>query len=206
MGLPPVIQPVAAPNQQVLLDIKPPAYVSFSAEVVPQTIEVLLGAVANLVNQGHTEIHLLLSSPGGSVMHGITAYNFLRALPIKLVTHNIGNVDSIGTVLYLAGEERYASPHTTFMLHGVAMTAQAATSFFERNLAEKLASVQADQARIKGIYTERSNITEAEAEGYFLGEITLNSADALQRGLVHEVRQLSIPAGSPVLQLVFNRQ
>jgi ATP-dependent Clp protease protease subunit len=202
MGAAPVVQP----NQQVLIDIKPPAYVSFSAEIVPQTVEVLLGSIANLVNQGHQEIHLLLSSPGGSVMHGITAYNFLWALPIKLITHNIGNVDSIGTVVFLAGEERYASPHTTFMLHGVALSATSPVTFFERNLAEKLASVQADQARIKGIYTERSNITEAEAEGYFLGEDTLNAAAALERGLVHEVRQISIPAGSPILQLVFNRQ
>jgi ATP-dependent Clp protease protease subunit len=184
----------------------PPAYVSFSAEIVPHTTEVLLGTVLQLVNSGHQEIHLMLSTPGGSVMHGITVYNVLRSLPVKLVTHNVGNVDSIGTVVFLAGEERYAFPHTTFMLHGVAFGTQSAATFFERNLAEKLASVQADQARIKGIYTERSNISEVEAETYFLGEKTLNAAEAVERGLVHEVRQISIPAGSPVLQLVFNRQ
>lgn len=196
----------AEPIQQNLINIKPPAYISFSAEIVPQTVEVLLGSVMNLVNQGHTEIHLLLSTPGGSVMHGITAYNVLRALPIKLITHNAGNVDSIGTVVYLAGEERYACPHSTFMLHGVALTTQSPQSFFERNLSEKLASVQADQARIKGVYTERANMTAEQAEAYFLGEATINAAEAIARGLVHEIRQISIPVGSPVLQLVFNRQ
>jgi ATP-dependent protease ClpP protease subunit len=196
----------AEPIQQNLLQIKPAAYISFSAEIVPQTIEVLLGTVSNLVNNGHTEIHLLLSTPGGSVMHGITAYNVLRGLPIKLVTHNAGNVDSIGTVVFLAGEERFACPHSTFMLHGVALSTQSPASFFERNLAEKLASVQADQARIKGVYTERASITAEQAETYFLSETTLNASEAVNRGLVHEVRQISIPAGSPVLQLVFNRQ
>jgi ATP-dependent protease ClpP protease subunit len=92
------------------------------------------------------------------------------------------------------------------MLHGVALSTQSPASFFERNLAEKLASVQADQARIKGVYTERASITAEQAETYFLSETTLNASEAVNRGLVHEVRQISIPAGSPVLQLVFNRQ
>jgi ATP-dependent Clp protease protease subunit len=199
MGTPAIQQPL------VHADLAP-AYVSFSAEIVPQTVEVLLGTVFNLVNQGHTEIHLLLSTPGGSVMHGITAYNVLRGLPIKLITHNVGNVDSIGTVVFLAGAQRYACPQATFMLHGVAMSTQGPASFFEKNLAEKLLAVQADQARIKGIYTERASITAEQAEGYFLGEATLNATEGVDRGLVHEVRQLSIPKGSPVLQLVFNRQ
>ena len=195
----------SGPVQQPLLSVKPPAYVSFSAEVVPQTVEALLGTVSNLVNQNHTEIHLLLSTPGGSVMHGITAYNVLRALPIKLVTHNVGNVDSIGTVLYLAGEMRTACPHSTFMLHGVALAPPPNSQFFEKNLAERLEGVRADQARIKGIYTERASITETQAEGYFLGEATLTAEEAVGRGLVHKIAQLSIPTGCPVLQLVFNR-
>ena len=64
-------------------------------------------------------VYLLLSSEVGSVMHGINLYNVLRALPVKLVTHNVGNVDSIGNAIFLAGEERYACQHSTFMFHGV---------------------------------------------------------------------------------------
>ena len=85
-------------------------YLYFSAKIMPQPTEQLIAAVATLTNQGATEIHLLLSTPGGSVMHGITIYNTLRALPIKLVTHNMGNVDSIGNVIFLAGQERFACP------------------------------------------------------------------------------------------------
>ena len=137
--------------------------------------------------------------------HGITIYNFLRALPISLTTHNMGNVDSIGSVIFLAGDKRYACPQSTFMLHGVALTTGGPVQFFEKTLVEKLASVRADQDRIKAIYTERANLTESDAEGYFMSEATLNARDAESRGLVHEVRQVSIPAGSPILQLVFNR-
>ncbi|MGD0511561.1 MAG: ATP-dependent Clp protease proteolytic subunit, partial [Candidatus Micrarchaeaceae archaeon] len=95
---------------------RPPAFISFSAEIVPQTTEALIAALTNFVNQGFRDINLLLSTPGGSVMHGITIYNVLRGLPITLTTHNVGNVDSIGAVIYLAGERRYACPQSTFML------------------------------------------------------------------------------------------
>ena len=139
-------------------------------------------------------------------MHGITIYNVLRGLPITLPTHNVGNVDSIGAVIYLAGERRYACPQSTFMLHGVAFGANTPTQFFERNLRERLEAVQADQERIKAIYRDRAGINPEVAEQFFLGESNISANDAVGNGLAHEIRAVQIPAGSPVLQLVFNRQ
>ena len=185
---------------------RPAAFISFSAEVVPHTIEALLATAANLVNQGFREIVLLLSTPGGSVMHGITAYNVLRGLPVSLTTHNVGNVDSIGTVIFLAGARRYACPQATFMLHGVAFGTQAPTQFFERNLEERLDSLRADQQRISAIYQDRAGINAEQAEQFFLRGATINAAEAVQRGIVHELREVQIPAGSPVIQLVFERK
>jgi ATP-dependent Clp protease, protease subunit len=192
--------------QQPAVIARPPAFISFSAEIVPHTSETLIAAVSNFVLQGYKEIHLLLCTPGGMVMHGITIYNVLRGLPITLITHNVGNVDSIGAVIFLAGEKRYACPQSTFMLHGVAFGTVTPTQFFERSLKERLASIQADQERIKAIYSERAGISPEDAEKFFLGESTIGSADAVARGLANEVREVQIPAGSPVLQLVFNRQ
>jgi ATP-dependent Clp protease, protease subunit len=196
-----------APAIQAPLQLveKPPAYVSFSADVNITTAEQLQAVAANVVSQGHPELHLLLSTPGGAVQYGITIYNFLRSLPIRIITHNIGNVDSIGMVVFLAGEERYACPRTTFMLHGVAMQVHAPTSLFERNFKDSLSRLAADQERIKGIYSDRSHVTVEEAESLFLQETTLTAEEAVSRGFVHEVRQLNIAAGSPVLQLMFNR-
>jgi ATP-dependent protease ClpP protease subunit len=189
-------------GEQVL----PPAFVSFSAEIVPQTSEALLNAVTQLVNQGFRDIHLLLSTPGGVVALGITIYNVLRGLPITLTTHNVGNVDSIGTVIYLAGKCRFTCPQATFMLHGVSFTTPQMTQLFEKTLKERLASIQADHERIKAIYNERAGIDPQRAEEIFLGENTMNAVDAVASGLAHEIQAVQIPAGSPVLQLIFNRQ
>ena len=184
----------------------PAAYVSFSAEVSTPTIEVLMNTLAQLVAQGFREVHLLLSTPGGSVASGITAYNFMRGLPVRLVTHNIGNVDSIGTVMFLAGEVRYSCPQSTFMLHGVSCSFPSGAQLFEKNFDERLSGLRSDQNRIKAVYADRTLIALEDAENYFLAESTLDAHAALDRGIIQEIRNVSIPNGSPVFQLVFNRQ
>lgn len=92
------------------------------------------------------------------------------------------------------------------MLHGVAFGTQRATQFFEKNLAERLASVQANQARIAEIYRDCAGISLEDSERFFLGESTIGAGDALRRGIVHELRDVQISAGGPVLQLVFDRK
>src|SRR5271167_876213 len=91
---------------------QPVAYVSFSADIDETSARALLNAVAGLVANGTKEIHLLIATGGGSIMHGFALYNTLRALPVKLVSHNVGNIDSIGNVVFLAADERYSSPHS----------------------------------------------------------------------------------------------
>src|SRR5436305_12205134 len=85
-------------------------YVSFSAEISPHTTESLLAVMANCVNQKVSTVYLMISTPGGSVMNGMNLYNVLLGMPFDLITHNVGNVDSIGNAVFLAGKRRFASP------------------------------------------------------------------------------------------------
>ena len=90
-------------NQAAVLGEQPPpvVYVSFSAEIIPATTESLIATLANCANQGVPEVYLLLSTPGGSVMHGLNLYNVLKSMPFTLTTHNVGNIDSIGNAIFL---------------------------------------------------------------------------------------------------------
>jgi ATP-dependent Clp protease, protease subunit len=180
-------------------------YVSFSAEINANTTESLLATMANCANQGVDEVQLLLSTPGGSVMNGMNLYNMLRAMPFKLTTHNVGNVDSIGNAVFLSGEQRYACPHSTFMFHGVGFDAIATTHFDEKLLSERLASVLADQKRMAGIIEERTNLEAAQIEPLFREAQTKDAAYAIGAGIVHEVKDVAIPEGAPVVSLVFQR-
>lgn len=181
------------------------AYVSFSAEVIQQTTETLLGACSQLANQGTDVIYLMLSSPGGSVMNGLTIYNVLRGLPCEVVTHNVGNVDSIGNMVFLAGDRRYACRHATFMFHGVGFDVKKKMRFEEKRLRERLDSIQADQDRIGSVIVDRTEITDDEVRELFLEARTRDPDYAMERGIIHDVREVNVPRGAPVHQLVFER-
>ena len=157
--------------------------------------------MANLANEGVPEVHLLFSTPGGAMMNGMNLYNVLRAMPFRLVTHNVGNVDSVGNVVFLAGDERYACEYSTFMFHGVGYELDDTTRLEEKVLKEHLAGVIAEQTRMAGIIGERSALDPEEIGTLFLETQTKDAAYAVRAGIVHEIRDVSIPAGSPVLEL-----
>lgn len=184
-------------------------YVSFSADVNPTTTEGLLAVCANLANQRVAEVYLLLSTPGGQVMNGMNAYNVLRGMPFKLITHNVGNVDSIGNVLFLAGQERYATANATFMFHGVAtgFPASPAVTFVEQKvLRERLDSVRSDNGRIAAVIAERASFHNGrEISRLFLEARTKDAVYAKEKGIVHDIRDVQIAPGAPVQQLVFQR-
>jgi len=182
------------------------AYVSFSAEINQTTTEGLLAAIAELMMKGVQTIYLMLSTSGGNVMNGMTIYNVLRALPVKVITHNVGNVDSIGNVIFLAGSERYATKHSTFMFHGVAFNTTGPESVDEKLLRERMGVVKAEHKRIASIMAERTRKLKAEeVEKRFAEAMTRDPNEALADGIIHDIREVQIPAGAPFYQLAFKR-
>jgi ATP-dependent Clp protease, protease subunit len=192
MGTPPVISP---PHS---------AYISFSAEINANTTESLLATIANCVNQKVAEVHLLMSTPGGNVMNGMNLYNVLRGLPFTLITHNVGNVDSIGNAIFLAGHRRYACPHSTFMFHGVGFDIQN-LRFDESKCRETLKSILVEHKRIGTVIRERTNLQDKTIRTLFREAQTKDATYAATSGIIHEIREVTIPPGAPVVSLVFQR-
>ena len=179
-------------------------YVVFTAEISPHTVESLIQTLSNLVQKQVPAVYLAISTPGGSVMHGITLYNFLRSVPFDLTIHNIGNVDSIGNAVFLAADTRFASAHTTFMFHGVGFD-KPAGRFEEKALREMLDGIGSDQRRIASIIAERTAITEDEAAGLFREAQTHTAAHARERGIINDIREFQLPRSAPVISFVFKR-
>ena len=69
------------------------------------------------LQSGASEIELHMSTEGGNMTAGFALYFFLKSLPLPLTTHNIGSVESVGVVIFLAGTKRYACPGTRFLVH-----------------------------------------------------------------------------------------
>jgi ATP-dependent protease ClpP protease subunit len=138
-------------------------------------------------------------------MHGITIYNVLRALPVRLNTWNMGNVDSIGNVIFLAGAQRFACPHSTFMFHGVAFDISAGQRLDQQLARERLGSIEADHKRIGDILQSQTSLQSGDVVELFKEARTKDAAWAASVGIVQAVSEPTIPPGVPIHTLVFNR-
>ena len=137
--------------------------------------------------------------------HGVTLYNTLRALPIELTTHNVGSVNSIGNVVFLAGNPRYASANSTFMFHGVGFDVKTPTRFEEKIVRERLDAILADQKKIASIISGRTKLKQSDVKRLFRQAVTRDPDYALSNGVIDEIREARIPEGTPFHQLVFKR-
>ncbi len=187
------------PNQAPLV------YISFSAEINQVTTEGLLGVLANCVNARVKQVYLLFSTMGGQVINGFNLYNVMKGMPFELTTHNAGSVDSIGNVVFLAGNKRYASPNSLFMFHGVAIPTQN-ERLAVKDLQEKLSSLSNDEKRIGNVIVQHTTLTESEVAEFFRTGQTKDATYAVSKGIIHEIRDVNLPPGCPIISLVFQRQ
>jgi ATP-dependent Clp protease protease subunit len=174
----------------------PELYVRFMAPVIPQTTAQLLQVLDLATQQGITRLHLLISSPGGSVFHGLSIYNFLRGVPFETYTYNFGSVDSIGVVIFCAGKKRLSVPHARFLLHPVQFNIQGMVSFDEKQLEEHLKGVRIDQENIARVIADTTGKTLHQIESDLHARTTLTATQAKDFGLVHEIQSTLFPAGA----------
>jgi ATP-dependent Clp protease protease subunit len=180
----------------------PLVYVSFSTEISTDTVENLLAVMASLCELKVKRVVLLLSTPGGSVPCGFNLYNVLKGMPFELTTHNVGNVDSIGNIVFQAGVKRYACPNTTFVFHGVGFSSSK-DQLQVKDVEEKLDGLLSDQKRIESIIAERTKVLKGEVEQFFKQGHNMDANYALVKGIIDEIKEVSIAPDSPIVTMVF---
>jgi ATP-dependent protease ClpP protease subunit len=175
--------------------------IRFMAPVNAETSDLLFKVIDELVNQGMTRLHLLLSTPGGSVFHGLSIHNYLRGLPIPVVTYNFGSVDSIGVVIYCAGMQRFTVPHSRFLIHSVKFNINGKVSLDEKQIEEYLKGVKIDQRNIARVMADTTGRSVDVIEQEMIDRTTLNPEEAVAYGLVHAVKKELIPAGTEMMAI-----
>ena len=176
-------------------------YVKFFAPIVPETAGALMQIVDRKLREGAKELGLLLSSPGGDVFQGMSLYNYLKGVPLRVTTHNFGSADSIGAVLFCAGEKRYSVPHARFLLHGVTCNFTQPASLEEKQLEERLKGLQIDTGNIARIIAAAVGKKMEEVVDDMLNRRTLYPEQAVEYGLVHEIKTELFEAGAEVISI-----
>ena len=183
-----------------------PVVIKFFAPVVDVTVNALMNAIDQKMKQGVRDFIILISSPGGSVIHGLSTYNYLKGLPATIITHNFGSVDSIGLVLYCAGSRRLSVPQARFLLHAVNAQFKGNQSLEEKQLEERLKGLRIDIENIAKVIAANTDKSLEDVTNAMLERTTLNPEEAQSWGLVHEIKSQLFEAGSEVISIQAQHQ
>lgn len=175
--------------------------IKFFKGVDEGSISMLMAVIEQKLREGVERFVLLISTPGGSVYHGLAAHNFLKGIPAEVITHNFGSVDSIGVVLYCAGMRRYSVPHARFLLHGVQANFPQQASLEEKQLEERLKGLQIDIRNIARVIAANTGKSEGEVTRAMLDRTTLDPEGARAWGLVHEIKSDLFAKGEELISI-----
>lgn len=181
-------------------------FIRFMAPVIPQSADLLFKAIDSAIAQKRQRVHLLISSPGGSVFHGLSVYNFLKGAPIEVMTYNFGSVDSIGVVMFCSGTRRFSVPHARFLLHGVKLNVNGNNSFDEKQLEEHLKGLRIDQQNIAQVIADTTEKPRDKVESDMNNRTTLSPSEAKNYGLVHEIKSELFPQDAQMIMIGENIQ
>lgn len=175
---------------------KKEAWIRFMAPVMPQSATALLHAIDRKIAEGNQQIHLMISSPGGSVFHGLSIYNLLKGAPVQVTTYNFGSVDSIGVVIFCAGDKRVSVPHARFLLHGVSMNFKGNQTLDEKDLEEKIKGLRIDYQNISKVIAATTGRDADSIVRDMEARTTLNPEEGKDYGLVHDINSALFPPGA----------
>ena len=182
-----------------------PTVIKFFAPVIDVTINALMDAFDRKLREGKRDFILLVSCPGGSVFHGLSAYSYLKGLPAQITTHNFGSVDSIGVILFCGGSRRLSVPQARFLLHGVSSSFQANMNLEEKQLEERLKSLRIDMENIAKVISATTGKSIEDVVRAMLDRATLNPEEAKAWGLIHDVQVELFPSGAELIPIHFQQ-
>lgn len=179
-------------------------YINFFSKIDDASANKFMTICAEIIKaENPTTLYFLFASPGGSVDAGIAIYNYLRALPVRLVMHNNGSIDSIANVIFQAADERHAAPHASFLFHGVAMSLEK-VNLNRSQIQELLSQIKALEDKIGKILSERCQLQIGEVQALFLNGETKDTDFATAKGIIQSVTQPVIPKDAKFYSLNFS--
>jgi ATP-dependent Clp protease, protease subunit len=149
------------------------------------------------LQSGATEIELHMSTEGGNMTAGFALYFFLKSLPLPLTTYNIGSVESVGVVIFLAGQKRYACPGTRFLVHPLHWGFGSLVAADHARVSEWRDCLDFDAERYASIFEEATRgagLSSSDIRCYLTGNARIFDAEqALAAGIIHQAVQARLP-------------
>jgi len=131
----------------------------FNGDVDQWQVAETIKCIELMLKKSKDPITIRVSSFGGDPYTALAFYDYIRALedvPIK--TECFGMAMSAGTIIFLAGDERYMTPNSTLMFHTVS------TMSIGKSFEIKTESMECERLldRFCTIYGEETNMSKAK--------------------------------------------
>ena len=186
---------------QYIMSNEQTVYIRFFGNVNEVTVPRLINIVQEKFNSGVRKFVILISSQGGSVFYGLSAYNFLKGLPAEITIHNFGSVDSIAGVIYCAGDKRYSVPEGRFLIHPVSWTYVGTVTLPEDQMEENVKSLRQDTENIANVIAKTTEQSKDKVLDDMKNRTNLDPEQAKEYGLVHEIKNDLVPDDAIILQV-----
>lgn len=177
-------------------------YIGFNAAIDRKASEQLISVCGEAVRNGYKEVNICLTSVGGLLDFAYYAFNIIEGLPIKIITYNIGVVQSAANLIFLCGDERYCAPGCSFLFHNTGFEAQPGQQITGPFITEKLKAIDYEERRAASIYSEKTGLPIEQVSKWQQGTLVMDGDLALKHGLIHAVKPLNIPEGAFFHQVV----
>lgn len=151
----------------------------FTSQVGDTSVEACMATLAAWTRLGHEPITLCLNSPGGSVLHGLRLYDFLRTLveqhAVPVTTITLGYAASMAGILFQAGSDRVVAPNAYVLVHEVSAGAIGKigdledTVDFVKKLNDRLFSILASRATV----SKAALLNRAKRKDYWIDAETV---------------------------------
>ncbi|MEZ5584163.1 MAG: ATP-dependent Clp protease proteolytic subunit [Candidatus Competibacteraceae bacterium] len=171
---------------------------TFYADIDDHAVRFIMRDIDNAITKGASKIHISMSSRGGSTKAGFTIYNFLKGVSVELSTHNLGHVDSASLCMFLAGENRTASPISSFNIHKPTSNLPNESAYSKHLLFEYARGLEYDENNLVSIYTERASMDERTVRNLLDQGTVLTPSEALKFGIISSIEMFTKPIGEPV--------
>jgi ATP-dependent Clp protease, protease subunit len=166
---------------------KSQAVINFVGKVTLKKTNELTSYIHKQMLEGIKDFIININSSGGDSDAGISAYEYLKQLPVSITTYNTGNVQSSATLIYCSGSKRYSLPNAFFMLHGSSTKYAEGMSFKEITSLSKLGKIHLNA--FVEIFKSCSSVSTTQLEDYFSSADPLyfTTTEAQEMGLVQEI-------------------
>lgn len=130
-------------------------------------------------------IYVYVHSNGGDAYVGLSLFDHLKAMPVRVVTIADGFVASSASLLLLGGHEKIGLPHSQILIH------QLRTEFWGKydELLDEVKNSRNIMKTVEKLYKDNTSLSDGALANLLKKELNLSAKQSLRYGLIDRISQ-----------------